>query len=267
MTKKTFLLITLLASVLYCNAQKKNKESNANYTYIVDGKDSIKCKRIPMEALKSTYESAFIPNLQSNLDKYKECLTSSTTITNCDYFERQVKQYIDWAKNQKIETEDFSNELNYYIKLNEKKITENKLAIKKDNQIKDSINTFNVKQRKLNDSIAEVNRQENIEKQKEQNVIQEKLQTEQDKKNKIDYAEKQKQRRIKLIEKYGETDGELIFKGKVRIGMSKEMCIEAWGKPSQINRTTNAYGTHEQWVYNLKSYLYFDSDALTTIQN
>lgn len=53
----------------------------------------------------------------------------------------------------------------------------------------------------------------------------------------------------------------------VRIGMSRQDVLDsAWGRPRDINRTTNTYGTHEQWVYD-GGYLYFDGDTLTSIQN
>ncbi len=83
-------------------------------------------------------------------------------------------------------------------------------------------------------------------------------------------AAKQEANRVKresLILKYGQKYGSLIAERKVVIGMTKEMCVAAWGKPSEINKTTATYGVHEQWVYNIKTYLYFDDDILTTIQN
>ena len=79
-------------------------------------------------------------------------------------------------------------------------------------------------------------------------------------------AELQK-RKASLIQKYGHTNGTLISEGKVRIGMTKEMCRESWGEPEDINKTTSSYGTHEQWVYGYGSYLYFENGKLTTIQN
>ena len=53
---------------------------------------------------------------------------------------------------------------------------------------------------------------------------------------------------------------------KVQIGWKEELCIESWGKPLKINRTTSASGVHEQWVY-IGGYLYFDNGILTSIQN
>jgi hypothetical protein len=54
---------------------------------------------------------------------------------------------------------------------------------------------------------------------------------------------------------------------KVSIGMTEDQATMSWGQPKDINNTTNSYSTHEQWVYGLSSYLYFDDGILTTIQN
>ncbi|MBQ6084669.1 MAG: hypothetical protein IJK92_10025 [Bacteroidales bacterium] len=70
-----------------------------------------------------------------------------------------------------------------------------------------------------------------------------------------------------MIAKYGEKYGKLIINGQVVIGMNKEMCRYAWGNPSEINTTTVANHIHEQWVYSLRCYLYFDDGILTAIQN
>lgn len=80
-------------------------------------------------------------------------------------------------------------------------------------------------------------------------------------------ATAKKQRWDKMISKYGSTNGTLIAQGKVRIGMTAEMCRDAWGSPSDINRTTGTWGVHEQWVYGSGSYLYFEDGILTSIQN
>lgn len=50
---------------------------------------------------------------------------------------------------------------------------------------------------------------------------------------------------------------------------AKDMCIESWGKPTSVNKTTTAYSTHEQWVYKFGTgtrYLYFDNNKLTSFQ-
>ena len=78
-------------------------------------------------------------------------------------------------------------------------------------------------------------------------------------------AMNEKKRRLSLL--YGETIVDRIVDGKIWIGMTKEMALESWGKPANINRTVNAYVTHEQWVYGLHTYLYFDNNCLTSWQD
>lgn len=54
----------------------------------------------------------------------------------------------------------------------------------------------------------------------------------------------------------------------VTIGMTEYDVLHSnWGKPTSINRTTNAYGVREQWVYGGGNYLYFKDGVLTSIQN
>lgn len=80
--------------------------------------------------------------------------------------------------------------------------------------------------------------------------------------------EQRKAERLKrLTQLYGASNAKTIMEGKVRVGFTKSMCREAWGNPDDINRTITSWGTHEQWVYGHESYLYFDGDKLTTIQN
>ena len=93
------------------------------------------------------------------------------------------------------------------------------------------------------------------------------LNKEQQKLNKINKEKERVERLARLIKKYGKEDGTIIANNKVRIGMTKEMCKDSWGKPNSINSTTSAYGTREQWVYVGGNYLYFENGILTTIQN
>ncbi|WP_332276133.1 hypothetical protein [Bacillus subtilis] len=55
----------------------------------------------------------------------------------------------------------------------------------------------------------------------------------------------------------------------IQIGMSKSdvLLLDDWGKPLDVNKTTTAYGTNEQWIYSGNRYLYFDDGELTTIQD
>lgn len=85
--------------------------------------------------------------------------------------------------------------------------------------------------------------------------------------NKILEAKQFEIRKKNLLIKYGKYNTELILQGKVIIGMTKSMCIEAWGEPSDINKTSGSWGVHEQWVYGMSNYLYFENGILTSIQN
>jgi hypothetical protein len=52
----------------------------------------------------------------------------------------------------------------------------------------------------------------------------------------------------------------------LRIGMSEDEATRAWCFPDHVNTTQTARGTHEQWVYSERGYLYFDNGRLTAIQ-
>ena len=80
-------------------------------------------------------------------------------------------------------------------------------------------------------------------------------------------AKEKADRLATLTKKYGSANAKKIIDGYVYLGFSKQMCIEAWGEPSSINKTIGSWGTHEQWVYGLGSYLYFENGKLTSIQD
>ena len=87
------------------------------------------------------------------------------------------------------------------------------------------------------------------------------------------YLEKEKEkkekndiRRKELVTKYGSYYANLIMNSKICIGMTKDMCIESWGKPQHINTTTTASIEEEQWVY-WDNYVYFSNGKITAIQN
>lgn len=46
---------------------------------------------------------------------------------------------------------------------------------------------------------------------------------------------------------------------EVSIGMPECAVLATWGRPERVNRSTNAQGSNEQWVYSSGNYLYFDS--------
>lgn len=65
--------------------------------------------------------------------------------------------------------------------------------------------------------------------------------------------------------KFGIENWQRILEGKVKVGMTKEMCKLSWGEPKDINETITAGKKSEQWVYS-DNYLYFDNGILTAIQ-
>lgn len=74
------------------------------------------------------------------------------------------------------------------------------------------------------------------------------------------------QKKEEILKKYGKYWGEIIAENKVKIGMTTEMVIASWGKPTDINRSIGSWGKHEQWIYN-GSYLYFEDGVLTAWQD
>jgi hypothetical protein len=98
-------------------------------------------------------------------------------------------------------------------------------------------------------------------------IAKSKLKQEQKELQKVNIENKRIERYNKLMKKYGKNFAETIINNKVSIDMTKEMCRDSWGAPNSINKTTNAYGYSEQWVYGDGDYLYFDNGKLTTIQN
>jgi hypothetical protein len=57
-----------------------------------------------------------------------------------------------------------------------------------------------------------------------------------------------------------------VLQRKVFLGMTPAQVRAAWGAPERINRTLTRSGEHEQWVYGLGQYLYFENGQLSSIQ-
>lgn len=82
-------------------------------------------------------------------------------------------------------------------------------------------------------------------------------------KNLIETSSKKRQEEIRV-----QIDKEKRAKEGVQIGMTtEEVLMSNWGSPKDINKTTTAYGTSEQWVYRNNNYLYFEDGILVSIQN
>lgn len=53
---------------------------------------------------------------------------------------------------------------------------------------------------------------------------------------------------------------------KLMIGMNDQQVVLAWGKPKQVNKTIDANGVREQWVYGQGQYVYLENGVLKSIQ-
>ena len=79
---------------------------------------------------------------------------------------------------------------------------------------------------------------------------------------------KRQQREKRIIETYSVFFWNTIINNQIQLGMTKEMVIDSWGRPDDINRTVGSWGVHEQWVYERnKTYLYFENGILTSWQD
>ena len=76
----------------------------------------------------------------------------------------------------------------------------------------------------------------------------------------------QEKYKVECIAKFGQYNGELIASGKVKIGMTIEMCKASWGKPFWANKTTDEYGIFENYYYGFARSLHFTSGVLKRIE-
>jgi hypothetical protein len=86
-------------------------------------------------------------------------------------------------------------------------------------------------------------------------------------KEKQEKAKKENEHKQQMITKYGSQFGTFVAKQQVAIGMSKEMCRDAWGKPMNTYRTTTKYGQSEVWCYNYKTRVYLYNGKVVQIDD
>lgn len=86
-----------------------------------------------------------------------------------------------------------------------------------------------------------------------------------------DIATKNNLTQAKLAEKSEKERKTKAKKNGIDIGYTAQQVLESsWGKPSQVNTTTNKYGSREQWVYRgqgKSGYVYLENGIVTSIQN
>lgn len=95
-------------------------------------------------------------------------------------------------------------------------------------------------------------------------AIQQRQEAEKQRKERITRDAKRKQ---ELCSRYGNGFGTLIVNRKVALGMTPEMCRQAWGTPIQISNMVDAKGKYTVWKYNFKTYIYFYNGIVARIRN
>lgn len=104
----------------------------------------------------------------------------------------------------------------------------------------------------VTDSVAMINKQAN---QKKLNEERRRLSYQRER----ELKEKQRKEEFQngMIAKYGLENGRLVGNKRIAIGMTKEMCKDAWGSPMDSYSTITKYGKSEVWCYNYKTRVYF----------
>jgi hypothetical protein len=99
-------------------------------------------------------------------------------------------------------------------------------------------------------------------------AIMDKQQADQAKKNAQLQKEKlaSKAKQDGYITKYGKLNADLIINGKVKLGFTKEMCLESWGPFFNPSKTVNNQGVFETWMYSVTQILHFKDGVLTQIE-
>jgi hypothetical protein len=299
MLKKTILILIFLFLNTLTYGQKKIPVLQHISGYIITGTDTIKIQRYNSAEYHKL--GTIVPNysytLQDavfNIQVYLDARSRGEIPDNPNEIEMRFNNLTTIAKAHKVyfDLENYKKELAYYRTEEQKKEAKIKEQKEREEQLKraenkkiadaffakikaDSLHYVELKQKTKNDSIE-------YENQKKINNLTEKERQKQEARKQIGIKQKQKKydteiqarrkleyekRRNQIINKYGLANGEAILNHKVKIGWTKSMCIASWGKPYDINRTTTTYGSHEQYVYSLKKYLYFENGILTAIQD
>lgn len=299
MLKRVILTLIFLLFNTITYGQKKTPVLQHISSYILTGSDTIKIQRYngaeyhKLGTIVPNYSLAF-KDAVINIEAYLEARSSGQIPDNPNEIEKRFNNLTSLAKSHKVyfELENYKKELAYYkteeqkreVKIKEQKEREEQLKRAENKKIADaffakikvdSLTYIELKQKTKNDSIEYENKKKInnlIEKERQKEEARKQIGIKQ-KQKKYD-AERQTRRKLEnekrretIINKYGLANGEAILNHRVKIGWTKSMCIASWGKPYDINRTITTYGSHEQYVYSLKKYLYFENGILRAIQD
>ncbi len=78
---------------------------------------------------------------------------------------------------------------------------------------------------------------------------------------------KEVKRKQELCNRFGNEFGTLIASKKVALGMTPEMCKQAWGTPTMISNMVDATGKYTIWKYNFRTIIFFHNGVVVRIQN
>lgn len=302
--RKTIIVFMLLFLNTITYGQKKAPFLQNIHNNIIFNSDTIKIQRyngaeyhklIDIASKSSNGINNYdVADAVMSIEAYLEARSKGEIPDNPDEIERRFNNLTNLGKLYKVNfnLENYKKEASYYkteeektkerIKKNieqkkreeeqrKKRISDELLAQKKfdslidakvrEKEISDSIEYS--KQKAINEAINKERRKQDLKVQ----IANKKQEIAKQTKRKLENEKKKIQRREEIINKYGVENGEAILNHKVKIGWTKSMCFASWGKPWTIYRTTIATGVHEQCVYSLKKYLYFDNGVLTAIQD
>jgi len=78
--------------------------------------------------------------------------------------------------------------------------------------------------------------------------------------------ESRKKREEFLIRKYSNSVARKIINKEIWIGMTKDMMLDSWGYPEDINRSVGSWGVHEQCIYG-DTNVYVENGTVTSWQD
>lgn len=265
--KKIFLIIALVIT-FNSNAQKKNNPDTLNFESINKTRD----KNGLFNSVDLYNACAYAPY---NYNRYAlgKTLVTEIDFLNISYDHMNMSDGMAYDFNTQIENIkskfpllDLSAYQKEFNRFKEQELQRSIAKAKRDsiaNEEKIAYRNWQIKKKKIEDSLYKVvtaNRQIELDIEREKRRIEDSLlNVKLDKERKI-YA-------ANLRKKYGADIAKIMNDGKVKLGWTKKMCIESWGEPEDINTTIVKGLKHEQWVYGIGSYLYFDNGILTAIQN
>lgn len=81
--------------------------------------------------------------------------------------------------------------------------------------------------------------------------------------------------RIARVQDWPDAVRRAVENDRIAVGMTRDQVVAAWGWPQDVNRTTTAFGTDEQWCYRDRhdryalahAFVYFSGGLVQSIQD